>query len=880
MNNSMKAASIRPTRAASAVSMRHSSWDFYHLLLLGLILVYVVIFARLAFAQHLGMRTHKADLGQIDQAVWNSSRGRFVEMTDNGFVATRLTDHVEPILALISPIFWLWDDVRALLLLQVIVVALGAWPLYELALLRLDQLLSPSERLQIWHSEPLRQLTRPIALTLALAYLLAPQLQSAVLTEFHAAPLAAPLILWAFWAIETRHWQQFVVATLLVASVKEETALLAAGLGVWAIWRLILANLRLTKPLRYPLLLASFVTLISLVWFYLATFVIVPAYAQQVYHGAESVYFQRYGALGNSPLDIFKSFVTQPSVVWRIASEPARLHYLWALLAAFGFFSLLAPEILLLALPVLLANLLSAYPAQYYGEFHYSAPIVPCFVVSALYGVARLWVWLGRRVGQSSTGFQHMPAASAGMMAVVAFFRNSRTTLRPLLATLICVWLLLWAGQLYRVAGRGPLGERYDPTPITAHDRLLARFMAQLPSTAAVTATAAVHPHVSHRRYVYQFPIGLEAPGQADWALLDVTTNTDMAPGDLKTRVDQLLAGDWGVVDAVDGFLLLHKGVPAKTIPDAFYTFARAPATDEKNLSDVSLQSQSVTVADWSRWRQTKVITRWVVGKKFDPATSRPDLKIITPADDLLFSYSQATPPALVWYPPARWHVGEVIQITSPPLTLPRIWGVVVEQAQQTTLVAAYQRLDQGTLWPIPLHGNPAAPEMSRATSAQLRIVDQRKAVTNLDLQATLSSQPVWPGGRVELWLQWGAIPTWPSGDSVFVHLRRQNVNLVQSDGPPRFFGSDATSISGTQQPVLRDLRQLIVPANVLPGETLTVVIGLYNPQTGQRADVLDANGNVTGNELVIGQLMVGPPPVPDQACALVAQACDSQPVP
>ena len=41
-------------------------------------------------------------------------------------VATRLTDHVEPILALISPIFWLWDDVRALLLLQVVFVAIGA----------------------------------------------------------------------------------------------------------------------------------------------------------------------------------------------------------------------------------------------------------------------------------------------------------------------------------------------------------------------------------------------------------------------------------------------------------------------------------------------------------------------------------------------------------------------------------------------------------------------------------------------------------------------------------------------------------------------------------------------------------------------------------
>ena len=76
-----------------------------------------------------------------------------------------------------------------------------------------------------------RRLTRPLALVLAIAFLLTPQLQSAVLTEFHAAPLAVPLILWALWAVAARRWGQFVVAALLVAAVKEEMALLAAGLG-------------------------------------------------------------------------------------------------------------------------------------------------------------------------------------------------------------------------------------------------------------------------------------------------------------------------------------------------------------------------------------------------------------------------------------------------------------------------------------------------------------------------------------------------------------------------------------------------------------------------------------------------------------------------
>ena len=77
-------------------------------------------------------------------------------------------------------------------MLQVAATALGAWPLYELALRQMAALLSPADRSKIWLWEPVRQAAQPVALALAAAYLLAPQLQSAVLTEFHAIPLAVP----------------------------------------------------------------------------------------------------------------------------------------------------------------------------------------------------------------------------------------------------------------------------------------------------------------------------------------------------------------------------------------------------------------------------------------------------------------------------------------------------------------------------------------------------------------------------------------------------------------------------------------------------------------------------------------------------------------
>jgi len=622
--------------------------------------------------------------------------------------------------------------------------------------------------------------------------------------------------------------------------------------------------------------------------------VIVPAHAPIIYQSADSIYFERYGALGDSPVDIFKSFFTQPGLVWQIASEPARVDYLWGLLAPFGFLSLLAPEIILLALPLLLANSLSAYPAQYYGEFHYSAPIVPYFAVSAAYGVGRLWRWIGRRAAGSSPSFQHMPAAGAGTMALVALLRNSHTTLRPMLAGLLGIWIVAWATGRYLDAGRGPLAARYDPTPITAHHRLLDRFVTQLPADAAVTATAAVHPHVSHRRYVYQFPIGLTEPGQADWALLDVTTNTDMAPGDLKTRVEQMLAGGWGVVDGADGFLLLQKGAPASEIPDAFYDFARhRELSRTRQASNAgALQLIDVQAEDWQRWRQTKIVTQWLVGPAFDPTRGALGLEIVNTAGQPLYSYRQTTPPALVWYPPERWQTGDIVQITTAPLALPTIWGVIVDNVAglapaATTIVgedgrvrlaAAYQRDSQGQLQsllldePFVLHGANAAP----ATVGQLRVAAQNNSTT-LTLHAWLRPTVAWPGSGVQVWLQWSAASTWPEGYRVFVHARQQDENLVQSDGPPRFFIPYQATVGLAGRGLINDLRPLQLPTDLAPGQLITIVMGLYDPVTGQRADVIDDNGNVLANELVVGQVQIGPTPVPDQTCALIAETCASQ---
>lgn len=890
--------------------------DPYRALLFVAIGVYIIIFTDLAFDLHRGMRTHRSDLGQIAQAIWNSSQGRFVEMTDNGFVATRLTDHVEPILALISPILWFWQDVRALLLLQVVVVAIGAWPLYELALRRLDTLLSPREQQQIWQIEPLRQMTRPLALGMAIAYLLTPQLQSALLTEFHAAPLAVPLILWAFWAIDVGRLWQMSAAILLVAAVKEEMALLAAGLALWACWRALLTRWRerhesspakrdvVRQPafskamlLNVRSALSLGLMLLTLSWFYIATFVIVPAHATQVYDTEQSVYFERYGALGNSPFDIGKSFVTEPQTVWQIVTEPARLQYLWNLVAPFGLLSLLAPELLLLSLPLLLANLLSAYPAQYYGDFHYSAPLVPYVAVSAIYGLARLWRWSGQRTNRVSASYQHMAAAPTGIMALFSLLTNARTALRPLITMVLLVWLLSWSSIAYLNHGRGPWASRYDPvvetTETYTHQRLLPYFTAQIPNDAPVTATAAVHPHLSLRRYIYQFPLGLPevgTAGNAEWALLDVTTNTDMAPGDLKNSIERLLAGEWGVVDGADGFLLLRRGASSKMIPDAFYDFARSINLADNQPSVQPAESTQLvqpTANQWLRWRETKVSVEWQVGT--EPTTDFvPRMDLVAPNGDLLYNLTMAAPPALVWYPPTRWQPGERIRATTLPLWLPRFWGIVTDRSAandalvvahsddgRLALVNLFRQSEQGVV-EIPLPAGTPPFGTAQQQNSLTAFFQEEQGTTALSLRGWSGALTVTPGKPFLVWLRWRGV-AWPEQKTVFVHLRVNGNTVTQQDGMPRFFlFPDANHLLASDG-VLEDVRELTIPEEVPLGAKASVVVGLYDEESGVRLPIIDHNGMPMGEEWVVGDYPIVPSATPDQACAMIPASCATQ---
>ena len=148
------------------------------------IFLYMVVFGYLTVLKHEAFKTTAFDLGNMDQAVWNNLRGRFQLFTNWGDEGTRLAYHVDPILILISPLYLIYSDPRALLLLQTAVVSLGAWPIYLLAREKLGNNLC--------------------TVVFPVAYLLFPALEAANMFDFHPTTLVAGLFPYTFYFLEKR----------------------------------------------------------------------------------------------------------------------------------------------------------------------------------------------------------------------------------------------------------------------------------------------------------------------------------------------------------------------------------------------------------------------------------------------------------------------------------------------------------------------------------------------------------------------------------------------------------------------------------------------------------------------------------------------------
>ena len=296
-------------------------------------------FSALAVLRHRAFGSGRFDLGNMTQAVWSTANGDVLSVTDvDGEQISRLGSHFDPILVLLAPLWSLWPSPELLLVVQAVVVAAGALPVFWLARVHLD-----SER---------------VAAALALAYLLFPPVQWLTVSDFHPVSFACALLLFAWWFLDQRRLLPFALFAAAALATKEHVGLTVAAMGVWY-------AIRYREP-RTGAAIAVVAGSVALV----AALAVVPHFAP-------------------SGVSAFESRYDSPSLDGR------DVRYLAALLLPLGLLPLAAPLALLPALPELGLNVLSSTITQTSVKTHYAATAIPALLAAAVYGVARV----GERAG-------------------------------------------------------------------------------------------------------------------------------------------------------------------------------------------------------------------------------------------------------------------------------------------------------------------------------------------------------------------------------------------------------------------------------------------------------------------------------------------------
>jgi uncharacterized membrane protein len=302
-------------------------------------------FGALSVLRHRSFETGRFDLGNMVQAVWSTAHGHPLRVTTlTGAQALRLGAHVDPVLVLFAPLWWLWPSPSLLLVAQSIAIALGALPVYWLAHKHVG--------------------SRRAGVGFALAYLLYPPTTWLALNEFHPGGLAMPALLYAFWYLDEDRLVPFAAFALLASICREDVPLVLAGYGVWYA----LARERRAAGLA--------IAAAGTAWTAIAVGVVIPQFG-----AGQSTFSGRYSEA--------RAALSDPPALVRLVFDHSGVHYLFDLVLPLAGLCLLAP-VVLAAVPALLLNLLSATPTQTSIHFHYTAAEIPPLIVAAILGGARI----------------------------------------------------------------------------------------------------------------------------------------------------------------------------------------------------------------------------------------------------------------------------------------------------------------------------------------------------------------------------------------------------------------------------------------------------------------------------------------------------------
>lgn len=294
---------------------------------------------------HRGLGTFAYDVGLYDQGVWLLSRGEAPFVTLMG--RNLFGDHASLILLLLVPVFWVIPGTSTLLVVQALVIAAGAFPLYLFAR---------------------KVLSSPVmGFCAAFLWLANPAVNGTGMENFHPDSFLGLFLPLAIYALYEKKWNLYWCAVIGALLVKEDVLLVLVPLGIFVAFRFDKRRGLLTA-------LASLVASIVGMFVLMRSLIGVPT---------RNTWRIPYGGVGG----FLKETFTNPLGVGKYLLSEDRALYVFQMAAPFAAVFALSPWMALVSVPVIASNIVSTFWYQHSIQYHYSLVAVPALLCATIFGV-------------------------------------------------------------------------------------------------------------------------------------------------------------------------------------------------------------------------------------------------------------------------------------------------------------------------------------------------------------------------------------------------------------------------------------------------------------------------------------------------------------
>ena len=430
--------------------------------LLIFIILYIAVLGTVAYARHYNFETQSSDLGIFTQIFWNMVHG-------NGMTSSleeilhHLGIHMSPFLYSLVPGYIIFQSPYYLLILQTIALALGALPLYFLALHHLQR--------------------KDFAILISAGYLLYPSLHWVNLFDFHEIAFFVPLFLAAFYFLEKKSWTWACIFLALAASTKEDAILAVLFTGIYLFVPPAVGRSGKSQKQEKVSFWSTErkiglgIILTALAYFLISAKIVMPAL------GGGLLRLDRYGNLGGNMTEIITNLFVHPLLFFKTIFTIPKFIYIFWIFAPLVFIPFFAGKVFILLIPGMIENLLTTFGSQFSGLYQYDALLIPALFISAIYGLKKICEWHPLRVIWIK---------------------------RILLAAFVITFLL-----------RSPISPFSFPLEYfksDTRDNAYRKMIQMVPEAVQVSAHTNLVPHISERESIYM--LGQE-PSPVDAVLID-----------------------------------------------------------------------------------------------------------------------------------------------------------------------------------------------------------------------------------------------------------------------------------------------------------------------------------------------------------------------